>query len=679
MGHISITATNEQKNAPKSLSGITILDTTKLKHDVYLKENWRYHPGDDPKYAEPGYNDSGWLLAHPYYLTEYKNINKNLPFSGIGWFRLHFYVDSAAVNYGTIGIALTQVAASEIFLDGKKIESFGTINGKDSTVTLNPTNIPTSLPNMAAGEHVLAVRYANYEWYTADDYDETAGFEMTIGYMNNLTWDIVNRTVLLSVPMLTLLGVFIALSLIHLCLYFFNRKEKTNLFFSVFTIATSLMIYCGYFTYIDTSIKRIMIYQEGAMISIALMAFSLSGFSNQLFSKKKLRFRIIAIFSLLCLILWFWAREISYPFFMALFVAVLLEIVFLSIRGMIRKVKGAKIIGGGISFFAVFILFSLVLLAMGKLSFKMSNLDGQIYLISGALSILLIPVSISIYLAWSFAHTSKNLAVQLQQVQTLSQKTLEQEQEKKRILENKQEELEQEVAVRTAEVRQQKEEIENQHTALKAEKKKSDDLLLNILPEEIAEELKNKGTSEAKYFDHVSVLFTDFVDFTKAGERMTPQELVDELHTCFKAFDEICAKYNIEKIKTIGDAYLAVCGLPIAQPDHALNVTKAAIEIRQFIAARRQQMPEKSFNIRIGIHSGAVVAGIVGVKKFAYDIWGDTVNTGARMEQNSEPGKINISESTYQLVKDKFNCTFRGQISAKNKGELNMYFVEGEK
>ncbi len=212
---------------------------------------------------------------------------------------------------------------------------------------------------------------------------------------------------------------------------------------------------------------------------------------------------------------------------------------------------------------------------------------------------------------------------------------------------------------------------------LSAEKKRSEDLLLNILPSEVAEELKDKGTAEARYFDHVTVMFTDFVNFTQASEKMRPQELIDELHTCFKAFDEITGKYNIEKIKTIGDAYLAVCGLPVADPLHAKQIVQAALEINEFMRQRRKKFGDKTFEIRIGIHSGSVVAGIVGVIKFAYDIWGDAVNIAARMEQSGEAGRINISQHTYELVKDQFNCTYRGQISAKNKGELSMYFVDG--
>jgi adenylate cyclase len=207
------------------------------------------------------------------------------------------------------------------------------------------------------------------------------------------------------------------------------------------------------------------------------------------------------------------------------------------------------------------------------------------------------------------------------------------------------------------------------------ERKKSDDLLLNILPGEVANELKTTGTTTAKHYNNVTVLFTDFVDFTQAGERMSPQALIDELHTCFKAFDDITSKYNVEKIKTIGDAYLAVGGLPTADPKHAENIVRSAIEISAFMQDRVAKLGNSTFEIRIGIHSGSVVAGIVGVKKFAYDIWGDTVNTAARMEQNSEPGKINISETTYELVKNKIDCEYRGEIEAKGKGMLKMYFV----
>jgi adenylate cyclase len=211
------------------------------------------------------------------------------------------------------------------------------------------------------------------------------------------------------------------------------------------------------------------------------------------------------------------------------------------------------------------------------------------------------------------------------------------------------------------------------------ERKRSDKLLLNILPVKVAKELKEKGFAAANNFDNVTVLFTDFVNFTSLAETMDPNELVEELHTCFKTFDGIVSKYGIEKIKTVGDAYIAVAGLPVADPDHAVKMISAALEIAAFVAHRKAQLGDRTFDVRVGINSGSVVAGIVGVMKFAYDIWGDTVNTAARMEQSSLPGKINISQSTYELVKDKFECVYRGEQEAKNKGVLAMYFVVKEK
>jgi adenylate cyclase len=216
--------------------------------------------------------------------------------------------------------------------------------------------------------------------------------------------------------------------------------------------------------------------------------------------------------------------------------------------------------------------------------------------------------------------------------------------------------------------------IAEANKAILLEQQRSEALLLNILPLEVANELKNSGKSEARMYNEVSVLFTDFVNFTQTSEKLNPQELVNELHTCFSAFDTIIERNGLEKIKTIGDAYMAVCGLPESRQEHAQRTVRAALEIRDFIYERKKH--QGAFEVRIGINSGQVVAGIVGVKKFAYDIWGDAVNTAARMESSGEAGKVNISESTYEIVKEDFVCTTRGKVSAKNKGEVDMFFVE---
>ena len=217
--------------------------------------------------------------------------------------------------------------------------------------------------------------------------------------------------------------------------------------------------------------------------------------------------------------------------------------------------------------------------------------------------------------------------------------------------------------------------------AITKEKEISESLLLNILPEEVALELKEKGMAEAKLMDPVSVLFTDFVGFTALSENLTPKELVKDLNYCFSTFDRIIEKYDLEKIKTIGDAYMCAGGLPSPKTSHALDIVKAAIEIRDFVEETKQMKIASNhpyFEIRIGINTGPVVAGIVGVKKFQYDIWGDTVNTASRLESSSHVGKVNISQSTYELLKDESGFSFesRGKLKAKGKGEIEMYFVE---
>ena len=219
--------------------------------------------------------------------------------------------------------------------------------------------------------------------------------------------------------------------------------------------------------------------------------------------------------------------------------------------------------------------------------------------------------------------------------------------------------------------------IQKTSKIIENEKNRSDSLLLNILPEETALELKENGTVKAKRFESVSVLFTDFKGFTQYSESLMPEELVKSVDFYFSKFDEIIEKYNLEKIKTVGDSYMCAGGLPYPTIDHAEKIVKAAFEIIQFVEESKNNKVNNltKFDIRIGINTGPVVAGIVGTKKFSYDIWGDTVNVASRMETASETGKINISENTYEIVKEKFNCTYRGSIEVKNRGFLKMYYV----
>jgi adenylate cyclase len=232
--------------------------------------------------------------------------------------------------------------------------------------------------------------------------------------------------------------------------------------------------------------------------------------------------------------------------------------------------------------------------------------------------------------------------------------------------------LEEKVEQRTREVVEQSKEIDKQKGEIER-------LLLNILPKNISEELRQKGKATAGHYNMVTVLFTDFKGFTGISERLAPDDLVKELDECFIGFDDIIDDHYIEKIKTIGDAYMCAGGVPIRNKSNPIDVVMAGLRIREFmkeLGKKKEKAGEPYWEIRIGIHTGPLIAGVVGKRKFAYDIWGDTVNTASRMESSGEAGKVNVSGTTYELVKPYFDCTYRGKIAAKNKGDIDMYFVD---
>jgi class 3 adenylate cyclase len=221
--------------------------------------------------------------------------------------------------------------------------------------------------------------------------------------------------------------------------------------------------------------------------------------------------------------------------------------------------------------------------------------------------------------------------------------------------------------------------IRKTNKIIQDERDRSKELLLNILPEETARELETNGHAKTRFYDSVTVLFTDFKGFSTIAGKLTPIQLVAELNDYFMAFDEIMGKHNLEKIKTIGDAYMCAGGIPSTNSTHALDAVNAALAMQAYMEKRQREKKTsgiEAWELRIGIHTGPIVAGVVGKRKYAYDIWGDTVNIASRMESNGEPGKVNISATTYQRIKEHYQCLYRGKISAKNIGEVDMYFIE---
>ena len=222
-------------------------------------------------------------------------------------------------------------------------------------------------------------------------------------------------------------------------------------------------------------------------------------------------------------------------------------------------------------------------------------------------------------------------------------------------------------------------ELNEARGALEAEKRRADDLLRNILPAGIADELKRGNQVEPRYHDSVTIMFTDFQGFTRFAETTEPRVLIDDLNQYFSAFDEIVARHNLEKLKTIGDAYMCAGGLPEKNRTHPVDACVAALEILDFMARinrQREKMRLPRWELRIGIHTGPVMAGVVGRTKFTYDIWGDAVNIAATMESNGEAGRITLSESTYNRVKDRFEARHRGSVEGKHKGRLDAYVLD---
>ena len=224
---------------------------------------------------------------------------------------------------------------------------------------------------------------------------------------------------------------------------------------------------------------------------------------------------------------------------------------------------------------------------------------------------------------------------------------------------------------------EQNRKIQAQNKEIEAERGKSDQLLLNILPDEVANELKTHGYATPRHYKSATVLFTDFVNFTRLSAQLSPDQLIEELDECFLAFDEICDKHGLEKIKTIGDAFMCAGGLPVPNDTHPQDAVRAALEMAAWLEQRNREHPNVLFReMRIGIHTGPVAAGVIGKNKFAYDIWGDAVNLAARLEEHGEPGRINVSKATAEAVKHLFKVTPRGKKEVYNKGLVEMYFVE---
>lgn len=621
---------------------------------------WQFFVGDNPEYARRDWPGQG-IEVFDTEFTPKDSLYKHL--QPVGWYR-RWIRASPDMKGKILGMTFIGYGFLQVYLDGELL----TRNGKKSGQTGSFYDHPVFFALTDTHAHLLAVRYENQE-LDATDTDGEWGFRSSLMEAESVYHTAIDSQKTITLIVLPIGSTFATLFMVHILLFFFYRKDISNLYFALFNLGCTVFFFTVYLLSVwHVDIGNTLLSSGLITLSSVLSCYAIAAFCTHLFSRRKVFLRIIAAISILVSVAAFLVYDsLEYQTYVeqalaALAILTSVYVVVLFVQALIKRVPGSGILGLGI-LFTIFFIFGLI----ATYIFNNGNLStdnlvlGFVLIVLSILAIFSIPLSISSFLAWRYASTSKNLQKQLDTVAALSERTLQQEKEKQHILENQKAELEKEVAVRTEEI--------------VLEKQKSDNLLLNILPQEVADELKQKGESRARYHDEVSVLFTDFVNFTTLSEKLGVEELLNELNLNFTAFDNIMEKYGLEKIKTIGDAYLAVSGLPQPDPAHARHAVQAALEILDFVKQRQQQV-SYGLDIRIGIHSGSLVAGIIGVKKFAYDIWGDTVNTAARMEQNSLPGKINLSEQTYRLVQNDFACTYRGKISVKGKGDLDMYFVE---
>ncbi|MFZ1617831.1 MAG: adenylate/guanylate cyclase domain-containing protein [Flavobacteriales bacterium] len=618
----------------------------------------RFHSGDDPAYASRDFVDSTWQK-----LSE--ELDTIAAPDGVHWLRFRLLPDSTLRGKKVI-LGLGNEIGAQVFLNGDAL--FSTTPGGIDAPLKGGAVVPILVPfsfRCDGRTECIAIRLDPSDAKSARVFArKTTLHAGDMAYANQRS--------------MAQYGVFIGINLVILILalviWSFERREKHWLYLAGLSFFSALDTYCDLGSNVGMGGSTPMVSNILGAIKFAiapwplfLLVLTLGTLHGQISARRWKWYRIAILsasvpciaFAIGILIAKISGGSNSYGMrfelhdpdpvligvviFLALLLATamgwfVIEVIRLGFK-LIRTKGYARWIGAGALASSLF-AYLLNMLA-GVENFE-GTFTSFLSVVGDYCSHAAVPLSVAIYLAIRSAHHNKLVARQ-------------------------RDELDLEVKERTAE--------------LTVEKERSDELLLNILPAEVAEELKATGAAKARHFDQASVLFTDFMGFTGMAAQMGAEVLLNELNTCFEAFDTIITRHGVEKIKTIGDAYMCVGGLPDPHTSSPNGVVHAALEMQAFMAVRKREhdaLGKPAFEMRVGIHTGPVVAGIVGVKKFQYDIWGDAVNTASRMESSGAVGRVNISESTYALVKDEPGLIFtaRGKVQAKGKGEMEMYFVE---
>ena len=608
--------------------------------DLVAQGHARYRLADDPAFAVRNFNDSAWQP-----LDSLSDIS--LLQGHASWLRFDLHVDPKLAGTSA-DLNIFSQGAMEVYFNGELVEHFGTMpvhgagNGYSSAPFVPRRKMRLRFVGDGAPESI-AIRFVHHPIFLEGELP--LAFTLHLPEVEVAVEQMEDSTLLQY-------GLFVGINLIILLLagVIMSRstRDRSWLMLALFSLFMALVGVTnippkGNF---DLSLGTVSAISLLNPVVYPLALFFLVVVMRALFAtvdrKSVLLFGTFTVLMIIASYEPFFDPQGSHNLDAWFTILFFFEVARQAVRAVRSKVHGSWVIGIG----AVLFIINGVFLEQ-YYQYTGNEMARGLRTFLRFSYYLTMPVTIAIFLAVRSAHQSRLLARQ-------------------------RDELDKEVHERTAELRQEKE--------------RSEELLRNILPEEVAAELKAKGSADAQLIEQVTVLFTDFKGFTEMSEKLTAKELVADIHECFSAFDRIMEKHGIEKIKTIGDAYMAAGGLPTPNSTHAVDVVKAALEICDFISegkVRKLAAGLPYFEIRIGVHTGPVVAGIVGVKKFAYDIWGDTVNTASRMESSGEVGQVNISEATYDLVKDAtasigtpaFLFTPRGKVQAKGKGEMEMYFV----
>ena len=667
----------------------TTLYTDKIfpERGIYfnITDNWKFKTGTDKLWKNADFNDADWTSVK--YDSLGGIVGKKIDFEGKAWLRNTFEIDSTLVG---IPLSLNVEMAPgiySVYINGKFYKTFGKLKTKDQEEErhLKRFVVKGSFVDFiftSPGKQTIAIEFQDSQTKTTNNFLD---LEVQLTKQENALAEanaMQNVTTILSF----IGSVFITLAVFHIILFLFYKEFIPNLYFSLFSLSMGGIFFVLIYLFIKGfNMNAIQVTGISSIILTYLSAFSLSGLVNSLFSKNKSRFKIFTAICVIGLLLLLLNPDITTFLTLIIYTYAFLEASVLLIKAIIKKVQGARILASGILltifFTLALVIFAFVIMKEDGIHFTndetATGIAFAIIVFGMILSIFSIPFSMSAYLAWYFSHINNENEQKVIEIENLTHQNLAKEKEKQTIIENINQELEVQVDNRKSEIEKQKSEIQLQNKTLEIERQKSEILLLNILPEEVALELKEKGKTQSKFFDSVTILFTDFKDFTKLSEKVSSTELIEELNYCFKEFDRIISKYGIEKIKTIGDAYMAVSGLPAKDEKHAIKMVYAALEIRDFMEEYKQKRiteGKEYFEMRIGINSGEVVAGIVGIKKFAYDVWGTAVNIASEMEVNGCIGKVNISENTYKLVHKNFSTELRPE--KLEDSQLNMYFAE---